>query len=85
MTRTGCCRFNARSFALFRFLSTIHLHIRVSADVWATVLALVYLQKYLTKQGDLLNALEEKAMGYLRQVGGIPLATLLERANSLLA
>lgn len=60
-------------------------NIRVSADVWATVLALVYLQKYLTKQGDLLNALEEKAMGYLRQDSGIPLAMLLERANSLLA
>ena len=59
--------------------------LQVSEEVWATVLALVYLQKYLTKQGDLLNALEEKAMGYLRQVGGIPLATLLERANSLLA
>lgn len=24
--RTGCYRFDARSFALFRFLSTIHLH-----------------------------------------------------------
>lgn len=60
-------------------------NVRVSADVWATVLALVYLQKYLTKQSDLLNALEEKAMGYLRQIGGIPLATLLERANSLRA
>lgn len=60
-------------------------NIRVSADVWATVLALVYLQRYLTKQGDLLNALEEKAMGYLRQVSGIPLAMLLERANAVLA
>ncbi|KAI0089571.1 von Willebrand factor type A domain-containing protein [Irpex rosettiformis] len=61
-------------------------NLRVSEEVWATVLALAYLQKYLTQQSDLLNALEDKAMTYLRtQDGGVSIPTLLERANLLLA
>lgn len=60
----------------------------VSGRVWATVLAVVYLQKSLTRQPDLLDALVEKAMSFVcRSVGADAEAlsvALLERARTVI-
>ncbi|PSR77889.1 hypothetical protein PHLCEN_2v7669 [Hermanssonia centrifuga] len=57
----------------------------VDADLWATVLAMAYLQKYMAKQPELLEGLLEKAIEFVKQQGGADLADLLAKAQALVA
>ncbi|PSR74336.1 hypothetical protein PHLCEN_2v9953, partial [Hermanssonia centrifuga] len=56
----------------------------VDAVVWATVLAMAYLQRYMEKQPDLLEGLLEKANEFLNQQPGVNLTILLAMAQSLI-
>ncbi|THG97065.1 hypothetical protein EW026_g4879 [Hermanssonia centrifuga] len=57
----------------------------VDAVVWATVLAMAYLQRYMEKQPDLLEGLLEKANEFLNQQPGVNLTMLLAMAQSLIS
>ncbi|THG93987.1 hypothetical protein EW026_g7389 [Hermanssonia centrifuga] len=57
----------------------------VDTDVWATVLAVAYLQKYLAKQPELLEGLLEKAIEFIQQSPGIDFEALLAKAKTLVA
>jgi hypothetical protein len=52
--------------------------------VWATVLAIVYLQKHLDQQPDLLEGLVEKAQDYVLQTPGVNLDEALGTARMLI-
>lgn len=56
----------------------------VDKTVWATVLAIVYLQKYLTGEPELLEGLLEKAKGFLNQPG-VDFEELLDAAKLVVA
>ena len=56
----------------------------VSDTVWATVLAIAYLQKHLVGQPELLEGLVEKATGFVQQTPGVDLDALLQRASELI-
>lgn len=53
------------------------------ATVWATVLAIVYLQKHMTDQPELLESLVEKALEYVRKVYSADVELLLSVARGL--
>ncbi|PSR78278.1 hypothetical protein PHLCEN_2v7474 [Hermanssonia centrifuga] len=57
----------------------------VDAVVWATVLAVAYLQKYMVKQPELLEGLLEKATEFVKQRPGADMAVLLAKAQALVA
>ncbi len=57
----------------------------VDAVLWATVLAVAYLQKYMAKQPELLEGLLEKATEFVQQQPGVDLADLLAKAQVLIA
>ncbi|THG97060.1 hypothetical protein EW026_g4874 [Hermanssonia centrifuga] len=57
----------------------------VDAVLWATVLAMAYLQKYMAKQPELLEGLLEKAIEFVQQQSGADLADLLAKAQALIA
>ena len=52
--------------------------------MWATVLAIAYLQKHLDQQPDLLEGLVEKAQEYVMQTPGIDLKEALDMAKVLI-
>ena len=56
----------------------------VIGTVWATVLAIAYLQKNLIGQPELLEGLVEKAMDFVSQIPGVDCDALLERAKGLM-
>ena len=58
--------------------------LRLSKNMWATILAIAYLQKHLIGQDELLEGLVEKAKEFISQTAGIDLVTLLQRASELL-
>ncbi|KAI0685189.1 hypothetical protein BC835DRAFT_1421505 [Cytidiella melzeri] len=51
--------------------------------VWATVLAIAYLQKHLAREPELLEGLVEKATEFVTQVPGVNLEELLDMAKLL--
>lgn len=53
------------------------------ATVWATVLAIIYLQKHMTDQPELLESLVEKAVEYVRSVCSADIESLLSVARGL--
>ena len=57
--------------------------IGVDEVVWATVLAIAYLQKHLVGQPDLLEGLVEKAMEFVEQEYEGDVNALLERARAV--
>lgn len=57
--------------------------LKVDPRVWATVLAVAYLKKYMKDQPELLDGLVEKAMDFLSRTQNGDLQTLLARADSL--
>lgn len=56
----------------------------VSDIIWATVLAVAYLQKYLVGQPELLESLVEKAIDFVQQTPGVDVDMLLERAKVMI-
>ena len=56
----------------------------VSEEVWATVLAVVFLKKHMRHQQELLDSLVEKAEGFLSAVG-VDCKELLARAQRFVA
>ncbi|PSS37964.1 hypothetical protein PHLCEN_2v191 [Hermanssonia centrifuga] len=56
----------------------------VDPVIWATVLAIAYLQKNLAQQPHLLEGLLEKANEFVQQSPDLDFKALLEKANSLL-
>lgn len=56
---------------------------QVDAKVWATVLAIAYLQKHLRAQPELLEGLVEKAAAFVEQVYGDDFSALLRVAEGL--
>ncbi|THG94546.1 hypothetical protein EW026_g6947 [Hermanssonia centrifuga] len=61
------------------------LELHVDAVLWATVLAMVYLQKYMSKQPELLEGLLEKAIEFVKRQPGADLADLFAKAQALIA
>ncbi|EKM57240.1 uncharacterized protein PHACADRAFT_254902 [Phanerochaete carnosa HHB-10118-sp] len=59
--------------------------LEVDPKVWATVLAVAYLKKYMRDQPELLDGLAEKAMEFLSRIQNDTLQTLLARADTLVA
>lgn len=56
----------------------------VERTVWATVLAIAYLRKYLTAQPELLESLVEKALDFVAQAPDVKVQELLNAATVLL-
>ena len=59
--------------------------IGVSGVVWATVVAIAYLQKHFRHEPELLQGLVEKAAGYITRVPGVEFKQLVERAQALIS
>ena len=57
----------------------------VDAKVWATVLAVAFLKRYIADQPELLDGLVEKAMDFVSRASGVAFETLLARAFVSLA
>lgn len=58
--------------------------IPVDKTVWATVLAVAYLQKNMANQEDILDGLTEKAMGFVGRYPDVDFGLLLEQAKSMI-
>ena len=59
--------------------------IKADGSIWATVVAVAWLQKYLTDQPDLLESLLEKARQYVEQSPTVDFDALLQSAIDLVA
>ena len=57
--------------------------LKVDQKVWATMLAVAFLKKYMKGQPELLDGLIEKAMEFVSQTSDVNLQALLARAQSL--
>ena len=59
----------------------------IDETIWATVLAVAHLQRYLAEQPDLLEGLVEKAREYVEEAAqpGIDFEQLLQRAATIIA
>ena len=58
--------------------------IGVDQTIWATMLAVAYLQKYLAHQTELLEGLIDKAQDFVSGTPGVNFARLLENAKLLI-
>ena len=58
--------------------------IGVDQTIWATMLAVAYLQKYLAHQTELLEGLIDKAQDFVSGTPGVNFAELLENAKLLI-
>lgn len=56
--------------------------LQVDQKVWATVLAIFFLKKYMKDQPELLDDLVEKAMDYLSETPGVDIEALLTQAET---
>ncbi|EKM57246.1 uncharacterized protein PHACADRAFT_183721 [Phanerochaete carnosa HHB-10118-sp] len=56
--------------------------LQIDQKVWATVLAVAFLKKYMKDQPELLDGLVEKAMDYLSETSGVDIDALLTQAEN---